>query len=90
MAFEITTATVDTYISQAVTAIGDGDYASARRYLTQAETAKEALHVNQAEDGKSQSWGNQIAKLFDALDRLEASESRANRRRTIRVSVGRG
>ncbi len=91
MAFTVTAATVDSDINTARTHMSTGNYVEARRYLAMAEIDKEAMFRQSGEDGKQSTWGNAIAAIFNAIEKLEAAEARTNgHSRFIKTKIQRG
>ena len=91
MTLNITATTVDGHINTALTHLANGSYVEARRYVVMAQTAKQALHKSEAEDGKQHTWDTKISEILKSIDVLEASEAKsASRKRTIKVRTGFG
>lgn len=90
MATPITADTVQSYIDSALTHVGSGNYTEARRAVTQAQIAKQALHKSEGADGNQHTWDTKITEILNSINALEAAENKSSRNPgLIRTSVGR-
>ena len=73
--------TLETYLDEAVAAVGTSDYATARTKLAQAEIVLAGM-PNHAIGNRRIEYRDQIQTMMDRLDKLEANTTanRKNRR----------
>ena len=80
--------TLETYLDEAVTAVGNGSYSTVRTKLAQAEIVLAGMPDHAIGNRRIQ-YRNQIQEMFGTLDKLEASSTANKKNRRVFVKYER-